>query len=89
MFALAAKDKRHVAVLARLMPLAAKVKSKQMLSRLAGRRDAATEVTNDASTTRIPKTLAYHELRGFPAGPAAWFRSRRRWRDVEAGRFRP
>lgn len=89
MFALAAKDKRHVAVLARLMPLAAKVKSKQMVSRLAGRRDAATEVTNEASTTRIPKTLAYHELRGFPAGPAAWFRSRRRWRDVEAGRFRP
>ena len=89
MCALAAKDRRHLAVLARLMPLAAKVKSKQMLSRLAGHRDAATAVTSEASTTRIPRTLAYHELRGFPAGPAAWVRSRRRWRDVEAGRFRP
>jgi GT2 family glycosyltransferase len=88
MCALAAKDKRHLTVLARLMPLAAKVKAKQMASRLAGRRDAAAETTNEASTTRIPRSLAYHELRGFPAGPAAWYRSRRRWRDVEAGRFR-
>lgn len=87
MCALAAKDRRHLTVLARLMPLAAKVKAKQMASRLAGRRDAATETTNEASQTSLPKSLAYHELRGFPAGPAAWFRSRRRWRDVEAGRF--
>ncbi|WP_144765597.1 glycosyltransferase [Curtobacterium sp. 9128] len=89
MCALAARDRRHLMVLARLMPLAVQVKAKQMASRLAGRRDAAADTTTEASTTRIPRSLAFHELRGFPAGPAAWFRSRRRWRDVEAGRFRP
>ncbi len=89
MCALIAKDRRHLTVLARLMPIAARVKSKQLVTRLAGRRDAAPETVTEASTTRIPRSLAYHEFRGFPAGPAAYLRSRRFWRDVEEGRFRP
>ncbi|MBT1634046.1 MULTISPECIES: glycosyltransferase [Curtobacterium] len=86
---LIAKDRRHAIVLARLMPRAGKIKLKQLVSRLAGRRDAAAESITEASTTRIPRSLAYHEFRGFPAGPAAYFRSRRFWREVEEGRFRP
>ena len=86
---LIAKDRRHALVLARLMPRAARIKLAQLGSRLAGKRDAAPETVTEASTTRIPRSLAYHEFRGFPAGPAAYFRSRRFWRDVETGRFRP
>lgn len=89
MCALIAKDRRHLTALTRLMPIAARVKLKQLVTRLAGRRDAAPETVTEASTTRIPRSLAYHEFRGFPAGPAAYFRSRRFWRDVEEGRFRP
>ncbi len=89
MCALIAKDRRHLAALTRLMPIAAKVKLKQLVTRLAGKRDAAPETVTEASTTRIPRSLAYHEFRGFPAGPPAYFRSRRFWRDVEEGRFRP
>lgn len=89
MCALILKDRRHLTALARLMPVAAKIKTKQLVTRLAGRRDAAPETMTEASTTRIPRSLAYHEFRGFPAGPAAYFRSRRFWKDVEEGRFRP
>jgi cellulose synthase/poly-beta-1,6-N-acetylglucosamine synthase-like glycosyltransferase len=88
MCALAAKDRRHLAVLGRLAPLAARVKAAQMWSRILGHRDAALDVANEATITEIPKSLAYHELRGFPAGPSAWFRSRRQWRSVEAGTWR-
>ncbi len=94
MVALAAKDRRHVAVLARLVPLAASVKVRDVLSTLRRGRPTTDTGTGDGSGTTapaatptvVPRSLAYHELRGFPAGPAAWFRSRRRWRDVEAGR---
>ncbi|MBT2501643.1 glycosyltransferase family 2 protein [Curtobacterium sp. ISL-83] len=104
MCALAAKDRRHVAVLTRLMPLAATVKTKQVLAKLTGRAEAAAPAPAEdgganavhaasaagaaSAVGAVPRSLAYHELRGFPAGPAAWFRSRRRWRDVEAGRYR-
>ncbi|MGU3411548.1 glycosyltransferase family 2 protein [Microbacterium sp. M1A1_1b] len=81
---LIAKDRRHALVLARLMPRAGKIKLAQLLSRLAGKRDAAAETITEASTTRIPRSLAYHEFRGFPAGPAAYFKSRKFWREVEA-----
>jgi cellulose synthase/poly-beta-1,6-N-acetylglucosamine synthase-like glycosyltransferase len=96
MCALAAKDRRHVAVLARLVPAAAMVKLRETVGRLrtgsapapaaveSAPVDPAIPAVPDAG---VPRSLAYHELRGFPAGPAAWFRSRRRWRDVEAGRF--
>ncbi|MFJ3034511.1 glycosyltransferase [Curtobacterium pusillum] len=86
---LIAKDRRHALVLARLMPRAGKIKLAQLVSRLRGKRDAAAETITEASTTQIPRSLAYHEFRGFPAGPAAYFRSRRFWRDVEEGCFRP
>jgi len=89
MCALVAKDRRHLVALARLMPVAVRIKGKQLVSRLAGKRDAAPETLTEASTTRIPRSLAFHEFRGFPAGPAAYLRSRRFWRDVEQGRFRP
>ena len=89
MCALIVKDRRHLTALTRLMPIAAKVKLKQLVTRLAGKRDAAPETVTEASTTSIPRSLAYHEFRGFPAGPAAYVRSRRFWRDVEEGRFRP
>ncbi|WIE63735.1 glycosyltransferase [Curtobacterium sp. MCLR17_036] len=89
MCALVVKDRRHLLALARLMPVAADVKTRQLVSRLAGRRDAAPETVTEASTTRIPRSLAFHEFRGFPAGPAAYLRSRRFWRSVEEGRFRP
>lgn len=93
MFALAAKDRRHVAVLARLVPTAVVVKVRETVGRLrTGSAPAATSVSDTPAVPAVPgasapRSLAYHELRGFPAGPAAWFRSRRRWRDVEAGRF--
>lgn len=90
MCALAAKDRRHVAVLARLVPAAAMVKVRETVGRLrTGSAPVPTPQTAVPSVpdAGVPRSLAYHELRGFPAGPAAWFRSRRRWRDVEAGRF--
>ncbi|MBA8990711.1 hypothetical protein FHW23_001957 [Curtobacterium pusillum] len=89
MCALVLKDRRHLVALTRLMPVAARIKTKQLVSRIMGKRDAAPETLTEASTTRIPRSLAYHEFRGFPAGPAAYARSRRFWRDVEEGRFRP
>jgi len=97
--ALVAKDRRHAAVLARLVPLAASVKAQDALRALRGGRattagtgttaaaPAAVAGAPAAASTPVPRSLAWHELRGFPAGPSAWFRSRRRWRDVEAGRF--
>jgi len=93
MCALVARDRRHVAVLARLVPLAATAKARGMAGALfrgrgADHRQTAVTALPAPVRTPVPRSLAYHELRGFPAGPAAWFRSRRRWRDVEAGRFR-
>lgn len=90
MCALAAKDRRHVAVLARLVPTAALVKVRETVGRLRTGSAPVATPQSDVPTVPdagVPRSLAYHELRGFPAGPAAWFRSRRRWRDVEAGRF--
>ncbi|MCC8908834.1 GT2 family glycosyltransferase [Curtobacterium sp. 320] len=96
MCALAAKDRRHVAVLARLVPAAAMVKLRETVGRLRTGSAPAPAAVESAPVgpaipavpdAGVPRSLAYHELRGFPAGPAAWFRSRRRWRDVEAGRF--
>lgn len=94
--ALVAGDRRHLAVLARLVPLAATAKARAAADALfrgrgADHRQAATAAVPAVPDTRVPSTpvprsLALHELRGFPAGPSAWLRSRRRWRRVAAGR---
>ena len=89
--ALVAKDRRHVAVLARLVPLAATAKARGTAEALfrgrgADHRQGTSPTVPAPASTPVPRSLAYHELRGFPAGPSAWLRSRRRWRDVEAGR---
>ncbi|WP_182047991.1 glycosyltransferase [Curtobacterium sp. ME26] len=90
--ALVARDRRHLAVLARLVPLAAGRKVRGVVATLRrgrGTDDAAGAAAAAApvAVVPVPRSLAYHEFRGFPAGPAAWVRSRRRWRDVESGRF--
>ena len=93
MCSLVARDRRHLAVLARLVPLAATRKVRGAVATLRRGRGAdgpavtATASAPATATVPVPRSLAYHEFRGFPAGPAAWLRSRRRWRDVEAGRF--
>ncbi len=89
--ALVARDRRHVAVLARLVPLAATAKARVAAAALfrgrgADHRPAADPTLPAPASTPVPRSLAYHELRGFPAGPSAWLRSRRRWRAVRAGR---
>lgn len=83
--ALVSADRRHLAALVRLAPPAARAMAGRVLSRLVRRGSAtATTVTPSAvPPTRVPRSLAFHELRGFPAGPAAWLRSRRAWREVE------
>lgn len=89
--ALVARDRRHVAALARLVPLAATAKARRAAAALfrgrgADHRQAGLPTVPAPAGTPVPRSLAYHELRGFPAGPPAWLRSRRRWRDVEVGR---
>lgn len=83
--ALVSADRRHLAALLRLAPPAARAMAGRVLGRLV-RGGSATATTVTPSTvppTRVPRSLAFHELRGFPAGPAAWLRSRRAWREVE------
>lgn len=95
---LVVRDRRHLASLGYQVPLAVRSMVAQSLRRLTGRGAPHDEPTTGASVAGIdliadvpavptpehPRSLVVQELRGFPKGPAAYFRSRRKWRAVLA-----
>jgi hypothetical protein len=78
-------DRRHLASLGYQVPLAVKSMVGQSVRRLAGRGAAHEEdvvVGAVATEPDHPRSLVVQELRGFPKGPSAYFRSRRKWKHV-------
>ncbi|GAA4681817.1 glycosyltransferase family 2 protein [Frondihabitans cladoniiphilus] len=78
------RDPRHLVALGWQVPTAAARLGKRAVDRLRGRSIADTEPETPRPDLgdAFPKSLVSTELRGFPQGPGAYFRSRRRWLDL-------
>lgn len=84
---LVSRDPRHLGGLALQVPLAVRRLAGQSLARVRGQRAGRTDATTDPGPM-YPRELVKQELRGMPAGPAAYVRSRRkmsRWRADHPG----